>query len=1198
MDDSKAEVLDTLNLMNRAIRRAIELGIIRQALETSRRALDLAEQSFGRDSPSYAVQLQINASVLVEADDRERAAECLQEALELRLRALGEEHPAVATVLYELALIRASDRRLDEALQLLQRSLEIRTKQFGQDHELTTATQRAIDSYQTWAASEQPDWRAVELHNKGLELVQQGHFAEAEKLFLASIDRNLASKGPEHPDVARCQKALGELYVELHDFERAKAVLEAAFNTCERSRASTHELKGMILGNLARVHHGRGDFNTARQFHEDAIREFEALEDSQTILLATAIGNFAGFEYDLGNLDKAEGHYNRALELLEQSQRRESETHRAKIFNGLAILAQDRGDMTKAIRLMENSLQIKSAALGESDLSYVLGADNLAAMYGTIGQSEKAQQWNTYALEVCERIGATDHPAYQKALLTSASIAEDMGETERARETYARIIEMTRANGVHNETSARAMTKMAKLGKTVRGDRKTTESFEEVVEAERVAVGKSHPRYARALVDLATARLESARPEVCSEALEMLREACEIMQRLDNEPPFMRALYLHRLILEEWRSGAASEAQQRLLELAALEDKVLSERVFALGKFAETLGWLTTSTLSLFISSFLDVSDSCITMNDVLNCALTRKGNLFESTIAERRRIIESEYPSVRQAAAEVAREKWSMVEVLMEGPVRSLESLEDQLERSTLRSAEITEEAFKSLSLERLAHTNITTDYLSIVNTLQNGDAILDIIRFDRQPGENFEGHGKWYIAFLVVGGKGVVGHVVLGQADDIDESIIEYLDQYTSRDRKLPQSAAEHSQPLVQLTRDLKELMAPVRNQCDHLFVAPDGVFLRFPFDLLPWTTDDFLIDTLEIVYITSVRDLLGHSKTQFACSRPTVICDPNFDLAATVSDDEVFPNIGPFDANELETNPFAGVTIIYDRVPPDAVDLGFDRLPGTVSEGKDVATLSDAILLTEDDATKERVRRLRSPQILHFATHGFVLESESELQQLWVDRLNSGRVRRLDASMQFLRFMSGRMTDILRRLDVRDEEESSGSEQPWPHLSEAFEDPLLRCGLVLAGANTWLNNDATVTDAGNGILTGREIAYMDLRGTDLVVLSGCRTGANSATTERGVEGLRRAFLLAGASSLIVTLWEIPDQETHELMSELYRRLRDGEPKATALRNAKLWMKERHPEPYFWAGFVFHGDPGPLRDWREINERNKQVR
>jgi CHAT domain-containing protein len=128
-----------------------------------------------------------------------------------------------------------------------------------------------------------------------------------------------------------------------------------------------------------------------------------------------------------------------------------------------------------------------------------------------------------------------------------------------------------------------------------------------------------------------------------------------------------------------------------------------------------------------------------------------------------------------------------------------------------------------------------------------------------------------------------------------------------------------------------------------------------------------------------------------------------------------------------------------------------------------------------------------------------------------------------------------------------------------------------PLLRSGLLFAGAN----NSSFNTKNNDGIMTSLEISEMDLSKVDLVVLSACETGLGDVLGSEGVFGLQRAFKLAGAKSLIVSLWQVPDKQTAELMLKFYDYYLSGSSKTEALKKAQNDIKKSYSNPYFWAGF-----------------------
>jgi CHAT domain-containing protein len=142
---------------------------------------------------------------------------------------------------------------------------------------------------------------------------------------------------------------------------------------------------------------------------------------------------------------------------------------------------------------------------------------------------------------------------------------------------------------------------------------------------------------------------------------------------------------------------------------------------------------------------------------------------------------------------------------------------------------------------------------------------------------------------------------------------------------------------------------------------------------------------------------------------------------------------------------------------------------------------------------------------------------------------------------------------------------------------------ENPMLRSGLALAGANQSRSGED------DGVLTALEASGLDLWGTSQVVLSACDTGVGEVKHGDGVYGLRRALVLAGAESQLMSLWPVSDRSTRDLMVDYYRRLTDGEARGEALRQAQILMlrSSRHAHPYYWAGFIQSGE------WRSLNGR-----
>ena len=226
-------------------------------------------------------------------------------------------------------------------------------------------------------------------------------------------------------------------------------------------------------------------------------------------------------------------------------------------------------------------------------------------------------------------------------------------------------------------------------------------------------------------------------------------------------------------------------------------------------------------------------------------------------------------------------------------------------------------------------------------------------------------------------------------------------------------------------------------------------------------------------------------------------------------------------------------------------DLSSIYFAPLASTAEEARAVKSLlPDGMLLTGAQATKSALRNVDSPRILHIATHGFFLRNAES------DPIRppggAGHTRSISARVR-------------------------------------SNNPLLRSGLALAGANLKSSTSE------NGILTAMEASGLNLRGTRLVTLSACDTGIGEVRTGEGVYGLRRAFVLAGAESLVMSLWPVSDYVTREMMTDYYRGLRQGLGRSEALRQVKLAMLKRRTRehPFYWASFIQSGE------WTSLDER-----
>src|SRR5437588_869225 len=333
-------------------------------------------------------------------------------------------------------------------------------------------------------------------------------------------------------------------------------------------------------------------------------------------------------------------------------------------------------------------------------------------------------------------------------------------------------------------------------------------------------------------------------------------------------------------------------------------------------------------------------------------------------------------------------------------------------------------------------------------------------------------------------------------------------------------------------ELARGLDEkLMRPLRaltGKATQLLISPDGELNLLPFQALVDEQNRYLVERYGFTYLTSGRDLLRMKVARESKSVPLVIANPAFGESATEEKAK---------AATKWTEPKARRRSVTDA--RSLSELYFAPLGGTAQEANAIRKFfPDANFLTGEGATKSALKQTVAPRILHIATHGFFLQSPQTVADG----------------------------------DARAATATRGAE-----AAAESDNPLLRSGLALAGAH---RRGGAAAD--EGILTALEASGLNLWGTKLVVLSACDTGLGEVHNGEGVYGLRRAFVLAGAESLVMSLWPASDYSTRSLMASYYRNLKQGLGRGAALRQVQLEMLRRNPQlhPFYWANFIQSGE------------------
>ena len=350
--------------------------------------------------------------------------------------------------------------------------------------------------------------------------------------------------------------------------------------------------------------------------------------------------------------------------------------------------------------------------------------------------------------------------------------------------------------------------------------------------------------------------------------------------------------------------------------------------------------------------------------------------------------------------------------------------------------------------------------------------------------------------------------------------------------------------------------------------VYFSPDGVYNQISiYTLQNPATKKFTIDEFEIQLLNNTKDLLTYdtsSKSNFD-NTAYLFGFPNYNLGVLDSQQNTSGGNSSADLSEISQAAAenrgtrsgargargsrgdrgergAGFTGDLPRGIRGNL-LRYMRsnqtlalLPGTKKEVGLIDSLygknnQERQVYLSNEALEERIKTVEAPQTLHIATHGFFLENEE------------------------------------------------GAEEADAYV----ENPLLRSGLVLAGANSYIST-GYVDEAGkyeeDGILTAYEAMNLNLDDTELVVLSACETGLGEVKNGEGVFGLQRAFQVAGADAIIMSMWTVDDNATQELMTNFYEEWLKSGNKHQSFITAQKRLKEKRSAPYYWGAFVMVGN------------------
>jgi CHAT domain-containing protein/Tfp pilus assembly protein PilF len=1109
-----------------------------------------ADKSLGSDE-NPAAEIQNGHSAETRWDSlRERVAQLSQEgrhadAIPLAREALqiaettfsGPDYPLVAVSLNGLAQLHQAQGKFADAEPLYKRALEILEKALGLDHRhVAAALTRLAQLYQA-----------------------QGRYADAEPLYKQALAILEKALGLDHRYVAAALTHLAILHRQQGRYADAEALHKRALAILEKALGETHPNVAASLNNLAALYETQGRYNDAGPLHKRALAITEEALGPDHPDVATSLNNLALLYESQGKYADSEPLHKRALEIWENAPGGEH-PRVALSLNNLAALYWSQGRYAEAEPLYLRALEIDEKTLGGDHPDFARTLNNLGTLNQSQGRYVDAEHLYRRSLAIREKVLGPSHPDVAQSLNNLAEVLRSQGKNAGTEILYKRALAILgKTLGPNHPEVAQLLSNLAELCHIQRRYSDAEQLCKRSLAIREKTLGPDHPDVAQSLINLA----EVFRTQGWyTDAEPLYQRALEIDEKaLGVSHPEVATCLMNLAVLAS--AIGRPEAALPLMRRALLIDEYTVENVFSLASEREKFAFLRTVIhRSEMLPSLVvqELSTDPKAVRTALDAVLHRKGIVLDALSRERTALLASDNPQAAIVAAQLQSVASRQANLTLSRPAtlspRSCKARLDELkaererleeELARLSDAYVSGRRSRQVVAERVSET------------LESGSALLEYTSvkvFDfRAKGSEREWGSDRYLAFVMPSGQQAAPVLVdLGEAEPINLAIRDFRKEMVGAVETISKlGEAESERRLKEKGRQVCRLaFAPLEEAIGGsrtIYLAPDGDLNLVPFGVLADDAGRYLAEIYQFNYLSSGRDLLRYRSEGISGTGVVLIADPDYNLSR--SERELLA--ASMDHGQTPAMRNAGTSSFDFR------QTEWSALPDTRREVEAIARIisGQAVqVYTGADAREETVKGLRSPRTLHLATHGFFMDDQDRS-----DLLEDGPALR---GVKIAGF-SGRPSAL--PMDI--------------------ENPLLRSGLVLAGANRLGRQEELPPGADDGILTALEISGIPLWGTDLVVLSACETGLGEARRGEGVFGLRRAFQLAGARTVVMSLWAVPDEETVALMTDFYGKLQAGVGKARALQESSLGLMRGRREtygaahPFYWGAFVSVGEP-----------------
>lgn len=933
------------------------------------------------------------------------------------------------------------------------------------------------------------------------------------------------------PDSTTAVQTLDSLYKVVREIT-PKAQYERAEEICARAAVIAENTFGINSGPYGNYNYVHTYVKLMSGKYEEALpyairaRELMAKHyGPEDITYARSVNNLAICYRNLDNYEAAEPLYLESLGIRERKAGKENADY-AMALNNMGNYYYIIGKYLEAEKLHLEARAIRNRVLPEGHPDYLLSLFNLANIYSDLGNYEEGEKLFLQVKSIEEKFPEKSRKEYGQTL-------NNLGNLYRRAGNYARAEEMLTASlavreEVLGKKHADYFQSLENLGIVYRRKKEFEKAegiFLECVQNSLEKNGEKSGDYARSMHNLANIYLDTGRyPEaqqLCEKAIDITTEVYGVHY------------YLHRAILSSLAKSYFEQNNQ-----VAWKSTLYRLRDLGHTETEDAKKFLSPHELEIFVNEkggfTLDHSLLQYAWNtggkevagDCYNELLYFKG--LQLSAGDFRRVntttdssLTAKYDSLKIIHRQIARQYSIPNSRRDHQKLIKLEETSNLLEKELVRV------------ISGFGENNIKIDYKQVQKTLKSGETAVEFTHF-MEPNEL----KVVYAAFVLFYGDTTVSYLPLFREEKLEALLNRVGDNanatnslYATRSGELLDATPVYGTDMYNLIwRPIDSLLRA--KSVKTVYYSPSGLLHRVSFAALPVSSRKVLANRYSLNQLGSTRSLVQQQAEPLAHNlNVQLFGGVQYETGAKSATDSTISSTDKFD------------NLLWKKTLRTAItdDKGIEYLPGTLAEAKKLYKLFSENNITAKkhtgiDATEEALKLLgqdtsRSPGILHIATHGFIFPDPDQSDKL------------------------------------PNEEQNAYSSN---------KNPLLRSGLLMAGANDAWQGKQIPGDREDGVATAFEISKLNLSATRLAVLSACQTGLGDINSTEGVYGLQRAFKMAGVDYLLVSLWQVPDTETAVFMDSFYSEWLKGRTLHQAFEKTQKKMRKKYRDTYRWGAWV----------------------